>query len=134
MEPTKLIVRYADGRVLKGTTQNFFPNKPAFHFQPLEAGKPGEKIEVRLEQLKGLFFVHDFEGDAGYREKKTFPSDAKISGRKVELTFTDGEVLVGSTLGYDPQRPGFFFFPCDPDWNLIRVFVVRQAVRRLRNL
>ncbi len=134
MEPTKIIVRYTDGRILKGTTQNFFPDKPSFHFQPLEAKIPGEKVEVRLVDLKALFFVRDFAGDARYQEKKTFPAGAKTSGRKVEVTFKDGEVMVGSTLGYDAKRSGFFFFPSDPAWNLIRAFVITQAVRQVRNL
>lgn len=134
MEPTKIIVRYTDGRILKGTTQNFFPDKPSFHFQPLEAKTPAEKVEVRFTDLKALFFVRDFAGDPRYQEKKNFPEGAKISGRKVEVTFKDGEVMVGSTLGYDAKRTGFFFFPSDPAWNLIRAFVVTQAVRQVRNL
>ena len=30
-------------------------------------------VEVRVVDLKALFFVRDFTGDARYREKKTFP-------------------------------------------------------------
>jgi len=29
-------------------------------------------------------------------------------GFEGEVRFTDGEVLQGSTIGYDPQQPGFF--------------------------
>jgi hypothetical protein len=52
----------------------------------------------------------------------------------VEITFTDGETLVGSTLGYDPKRPGFFIFPADPESNNARVFALSKAVRLVRYL
>jgi hypothetical protein len=46
----------------------------------------------------------------------------------VEVTFKDGEKLVGTTLGYDPQRPGFFFIPVENKSNNMRVFAVQSAV------
>jgi len=132
MEPTKIIVRYSDGRILKGYTQNFFPNKPTFYFQPADSEKPGDPLEVQIKELKGVFFVRDFSGNPRYEEKKIFPEGTQVSGKKVEVTFKDGEMMVGSTLGYDPARPGFFFFPSDPDWNLIRVYIVSQSVQKVR--
>ena len=53
MEPTKVVLHYNDGRILKGFTQNFFPNKPTFHFQPAGAGNPGQQVEVKVKDLKG---------------------------------------------------------------------------------
>ena len=29
---------------------------------------------------------------------------------------------------------GFFFFPSDPQWNLIRVYVASQSVSKVRNI
>jgi hypothetical protein len=43
-------------------------------------------------------------------------------------------VLVGSTVGYAPQRLGFFLFPVDPKSNNLRVFVISAAVRKVRFL
>jgi hypothetical protein len=134
MEPTKVVLHYIDGRILKGFTQDFFPNKPTFHFQPADSGNPGGQIEVPVKELKGVFFVKDFAGNPAYKEKKTFPEGMQISGKKVEVTFKDGETLIGSTLGYDSSRPGFFFFPSDPQWNLIRVYIVAQSVVRVRTV
>jgi hypothetical protein len=134
MEPTKVVLHYNDGRILKGFTQNFFPNKPSFHFQPANSGPPGPRVEVILKDLKGVFFVKDFAGNPDYKEKKGFPEGVQISGKKVEVIFKDGETLTGSTLSYDPGRPGFFFFPSDPEWNLIRVYVVTQSVSKVRNI
>lgn len=134
MEPTKVVLHYTDGRILKGFTQNFFPNKPLFHFQPADGGNPGQQIEVNVKELKGVFFVKDFGGNPSYKEKKNFPESVQISGKKVEVIFKDGETLIGSTLGYDPNRPGFFFFPSDPEWNLIRVYIVAKSVSKVRNI
>ena len=52
----------------------------------------------------------------------------------MEVTCKDGEVMVGTTTGYDPKRPGFFLFPVDPSSNNMRVFLVTSAVRNARFL
>jgi hypothetical protein len=78
--------------------------------------------------------VRDFGGRADYDERKKYASEERPSGRIVEVTFNDGEVLVGSTLGYDPKRPGFFVFPADPKSNNARVFALSKAVRLVRYL
>lgn len=50
------------------------------------------------------------------------------------MTFKDGEVLVGLTLGYDPNRLGFFVIPVDTQSNNLRVFVVSSAMSKFRFL
>ena len=133
MEPLKVVARYIDGRIIKGLSQDFFPNKDRFHVSPVN--KPsGETVEILLKGLKAVFFVRDFAGDAQYNERKEYNQGDKPSGRKIEVTFKDGEVLVGTTLGYDPNRPGFFLFPADPKSNNIRVFAVTTAVKKVRYL
>jgi len=134
MERLKIVVRYADGRTVKGHTQDFAPNKPQFHLFPATAGPLGEAATVFVKELKAVFFVKDFEGNPQYHEQKQFAEGGRPAGRKVEVTFADGEVLVGSTMGYDPQRPGFFLFPADPETNNLRVFVISAAASKVRNL
>jgi len=133
VEPVKVVVRYVDGRRVKGFSQDFFPNKDRFHVYP--AAKPsGETVEVLLKELKAIFFVKDFVGNAMHHERKEYIEGEKPSGRKMEVTFKDGEVLVGTTLGYDPSRTGFFIFPADPKCNNIRVFAISTAVKKVRFL
>jgi len=133
MEALKIVARYVDGRVAKGLSQDFFPNKDRFHISP--ADKPSaETVEILLKELKAVFFVRDFAGDSQYNERKQYVEGEKPSGRKIEVTFKDGEVLVGTTLGYDPGRPGFFLFPADPKSNNVRVFAVTSSVKRVRFL
>jgi hypothetical protein len=133
VEPVKVVARYISGRRVKGFSQDFFPNKDRLHVYP--AAKPsGEAVEVLIKELKAIFFVQDFAGNSLYNERKKYIEGEKPSGRKVEVTFMDGEVLVGTTLGYDPSRPGFFLFPADPKSNNLRVFAVSTAVKKVRYL
>jgi len=89
-------------------------------------------LDFLLKELKALFFVKDFAGNPQYDERKKYLEGEKPTGRRVEVTFKDGETLVGSTLGYDPSRPGFFLFPADPKSNNIRVFAVSPFVKNVR--
>jgi hypothetical protein len=133
MEPVKVVVRYRNGRVIKGFTQDFFPDKDRFHLFPATDPR-GEAIEVLMKDLKAVFFVRDFTGDPQYNEQKIFLEGEKGHGRKLEVICIDDELFVGSTLGYDPSRQGFFVFPADPNSNNIRVFVVSSAVKKFRYL
>jgi hypothetical protein len=133
MEPVKVVARYVNGKRVKGFSQDFFPNKDRFRVYP--AAKPsGEATEVLVKELKAVFFVQDFAGNSLYHERKKYLEGEKPSGRKVEVTFMDGEVLVGTTLGYDPSRPGFFLFPADPKSNNIRIFAISTSVKKVRYL
>ena len=78
--------------------------------------------------------VRDFIGDSLYNERKKYIEGEKPSGKKVEVTFIDGEVWVGSTLGHDAKRQGFFIFPADPKNNNMRVYTVCSAVEKVRYL
>jgi len=133
MEKIKVVVRYSDGRLIKGFTEDFFPNKDRFHLAPTN-NPAGGPIEVSMKDLKAIFVVRDFVGNSLYKERKKYIEGEKPSGKKVEVTFMDGEVLVGSTLGYDPKRQGFFIFPADPKSNNIRVYVVSSAAKNVRYL
>ena len=62
-----------------------------------------------------------------YNESKEFLR--ALPGKRLQVTFTDGEVIVGATQAYQPDRPGFFLVPADPRSNNDRVFVVTKAVR-----
>ena len=62
MEKSKIIVRLKDGRVVKGTTNDFFPNKPKFHLSTID----GYIEEFDIEELKAIFFVKTYEGDKSH--------------------------------------------------------------------
>ncbi len=129
MEPSKIVVRYLDGRILKGITRNFSPLKPTFQLYLQGKATP---LEITVSQLKGIFFVRDFLGNRLHRDRKKISPEDKIPGRLVEVTCRDGEVLVGSTMGYDPGRPGFFLQPVDPKTNNTKVFLTSAGVAKVR--
>jgi len=128
MEPSKVVVRLKDGTTVKGKTNDFFANKPQFHLTTAE----GFIDEYQMEELKALFFVKDYDGDESYSYSY---SDAIIGGgRKVRVTFIDGEEMVGYTQGYSPNRSGFFITPADLGGNNEKVFVVVSATTEVQFL
>ena len=130
-EINKVVVRYLDGRLVKGTTEDFFPNRPFFHLHPLDSK---ERVDVLCKDLKAVFFVRDFAGDpkrtdaAGF--ERATPDINK--GKKIAVRFKDAEVLCGYTLTYMPDRSGFFVVPADPANNNLRVYVLAHATREVR--
>jgi hypothetical protein len=85
-----------------------------------------------ITQLKAVFFVRDFAGDPSRVDSSEF--DSANHGRKVEVTFADGEVLRGTTLGYRNDGTGFFIQPADTASNNMRVFVAPGATRSVKFL
>ena len=128
----KIVVRYQDGKLRKGFTNDFFPNKDLFHLVPMDA-PPGSKPEdVRIPELKAVFFVKEFGGNPGYKDKPEFDATKPVIGRKIQVTFKDGEVMLGTTQGYQPGRPGFFVVPADPQSNVERCFVITAATKEVK--
>lgn len=125
---SRVVARYADGRIRKGMTADFFPNKDAFHMTDVTAAG-SSPIEVRKSELKALFFVRDLAGDPQHVERNEF--EGAPVGRAIKVVFSDGEVLIGTTTGYQPGRPGFFVVPADPESNIERAYVVTAATREV---
>jgi hypothetical protein len=127
----KVIARFTDGHLLKGFTSDFNPVKDSFHLS--EDGAPGDTtpVVVQREGLKALFFVRDFAGNANHDEAKDFDPGQRVNGRKIRVTFKDGEVLIGTTLGYQKNRPGFFLESVDEESNIERCYVVTSATEKV---
>ena len=125
METNKVVVRFKDGSLLKGKTNDFFPNKTSFHLETLN----GETRQIEVEKLKAFFLVKDFEGNKNYDED--YKDEISGTGRKIMVTFSDGESIIGYTLGYSPDRQGFFMTPADLKSNNQRIFVVKSASEKI---
>jgi len=74
-----------------------------------------------------VFFVKTFTGDPQYQDMREFDPKKTVAGRRIKVVFRDGELLIGTTQGYQPGRPGFFVIPIDPKSNSDRCFVVSSA-------
>lgn len=124
----RVVVRFQDGSTRTGYTSEFLPAKDSFHLTPLSASADPKPESVRVADLKALFFVKDFRGNPAHREQPLQPGQS-VQGRKIEVTFQDGEVLTGTTQGYQAGRPGFFIVPADADSDDERCFVVAAATQ-----
>ena len=126
----KIVVRYVEGQMLKGYTQDFSATRSQFSLWPSITAGAQERVIVPLARLKGVFFVRDFAGNPGYVERDS--TSGPQHGRRIEVTLVDDEVITGRTLSYRHDGHGFFVFPADPMANNIRIFVVSTSVRQVR--
>jgi hypothetical protein len=131
-----VVARYRDGKMIRGMTHDFGPQKKVFHVSTVEKhGKTvnGKVFEIHFTDLKAVFFVKSLEG------RKDPPShkglmDEKLEApglMKVRVIFFDEEILVGTTHGYTPEREGFFIAPLERDSNNLRIFVISSAVKKV---
>ena len=126
MEQNRIVVKFKNQTVLKGKTSDFFPNRRRFHMEQLD----GTIKDIVVEDLKAIFFVKDFEGDKNHKDSYT---DAiSNAGRKTKVKFMDGELIYGYTLGYSPDRQGFYLTPADLEGNNERIFIVRSATEKVQ--
>ena len=122
-DASRVVAHMNDGRILRGATQDFFPNRAMFH---LIAADGGATLELRTKELKGLFFVRAFGGNPTRKDVRGFIAGPQETsqGKKIAVLFKDGELLCGYSLSYSPDRDGFFMFPADPGSNNLRIYVI----------
>ena len=128
MAGNRVVAHYRDGRLVKGSTADFLPARDVFHIA-LESG--GAPVPVQISDLKAVFFVRDLVGRPGQPKRNEFDPAKPAIGRKIRVAFKDGEVMLGTTQGYQPGRPGFFVYPADPQSNIERCFVISDATQEV---
>jgi hypothetical protein len=132
MLKNRVVVRYRDGRRLKGFTWDFLPTKEIFH---VADEKDEKKIsEISIRDLKAVFFVKTFEGNRERQPGYTLEDFRKVAGLKLKVTFLDGEVLYGTTNAYAPGRKAFFLLPADKTGNNDRVYVFAEATQGIESV
>lgn len=125
----EVVAHYLDGRVVKGISLDVDPGRPTLHIRTEDRGT----VEVKLADLKALFFVKDLVGNAAREDGSTLESsDGRARGaHPIEIEFSDGERIIGLTVRYPPVRPFFFVLPADVRSNNVRVLVNRAAVKQM---
>lgn len=133
-----VVARYRNGSMIKGITYDFGPQKKGFHVVELEGEneKQGGKVhEVLFSELKAVFFVKSLEGRKGPPSLKGLLEKEEEEDSpgflKVKVTFIDGETLVGTTYGFNPEREGFFVIPLEKNSNNLRIFVISGAIKNI---
>jgi hypothetical protein len=125
----RLVVRYPDGRVLKGYNTEFIPAHGHVHVWMKPDRPDVGRVTVALSHLKALFFVYDLAGNPSHIVRDG--ADAAEPGRRVDVTFIDGETLAGTTLNYSPKAVGFFVAPVEARGNNLQIFAIAKAVRHV---
>ncbi len=129
----QIVVKYLDGRILKGTPSTWDIESDGFGLLPRDA-LPGssEEIFVPFADLKAVYFVRDFDGQLG---KKIVSPASQIRGVHMRLTFHDGEQMEGySSESYNPSCSRFYFFPADQTGNTISMVVERTNLKNIELL
>ena len=126
----KAVVAFLDGRRLKGYIYNFSAQRDRFRLFLEQDTLQRQGTDVQMKDLKAIFFTKDFVGNSEYTESQILTSQNGC--RKAEVTFQDGEKLVGTTDAYNPQKIGFFIVPADPRSNNLRVFVINKNASQIR--
>ena len=129
---SKVVIACLDGQRLKGFVFNFSPLRDSFRLFPEPNARQDSGKDVQLRNLKAIFFVKDFGGNAERKDSHQLKDGAH--GRKLEITFADGEMICGTTEAYNPKKTGFFMFPADPESNNSRIFIVNAGVRQVKAL
>lgn len=124
----KIVAHFKDHQVVKGISNNFFPNKFFFNLE----SPSGESSRIDIDNLKAVFFTKEFEGNKDH--EYDYSHEIPGAGRKIQVEFFDGEIVIGYTLAYSPDRQGFFLTPADVNGNNERVFVVNSATKKTQFL
>ncbi len=127
----KVVAHFMDGHLVKGTTSDFMPAKDSFHVTDAAAPAGARPVEIQTKDLKAIFFVRDYAGNPQHAGRNEFDPAYPPAGRRIKVVFKDGEVLLGTTQGYQPGRPGFFIVPADVRANTERCYVVSAATQQV---
>lgn len=133
MDRQKVVLRFVDGRLVKGRLDDFSPKADFILIEE----ESGAIQRFGVDELKAIFFVRTFEGNKARSERKSFEKE-NPPGKRVFVKFKDGESMVGYVEGEIPWEKGFFlepargkgFFliPVDDASNNTKVFVIAQSV------
>ena len=130
----KLVIKYQDGKIIKGWVENFNPKRESVLIHPLKEYSLEETLEISLNELKAIFFVKDFIGNSTFQKAKTFENypPSTPTQRHIIVHFKDGERLYGTSYSYNPNKKGFFVYPIDSMDNNIRIFVFSDATEEVQ--
>ena len=128
MHLKRIVVHMKNGEIAKGYSSDFSPDEPLFHLVSIT--DPLCMEEIRLDNLKAVFFVKDFNGDFLHVDTHEF-GDAPESGAHIMISFFDGEILFATSENIDYDAVGFFIHPIDPEANTESAFVVNSFIHSI---
>lgn len=130
-----VVVHFKDGSLKKGYLKKFAFYRDNFTF--LEVDKKnknrtkGEK-DFDIADIKAVFFVKDLDGNKDYNERKD--ADRSGFGKRIEVTFSDNESIVGYTPDYSKKEKGFILYPADTESNNYIIGVFHSSITDIKLL
>jgi hypothetical protein len=90
----------------------------------------GKLIHIPLSEIKGIFFVRDFEGNSDRAERKVFRSRPRLAGLWVRMTFKDNEILEALLPNnlLEVDALGFLVTPPDVYSNNVKIFIPHTSL------
>ncbi len=124
----KLVIHYADGRIVKGNTYKLDPATRGFYLISLNP-LPGEpEVYINFADLKAVFYVKDFEGGENVKE---ILEEYVPEGHEVTVKFADEEVVEGFAFDYNEDSPRFIVDIPDAKDNNYAILVERASARKV---
>jgi hypothetical protein len=145
LKEDKVVMHLADGRIFKG----YLCVEAEQDLSDLVAGNGAgsrEVLSIRLtddsvmsiplRDLKSVFFVKSFRGDARRKGLRFYSNGPAVGGIWAEVQFKDNEVIEGTienslrTL----TGQGFFLHPSDSESNNLLIYVNKSEIANFRAL
>jgi Family of unknown function (DUF6982) len=126
----KVVVRKLDKELVKGYLDpEAFLTPTGVEMLDLE----GRLLNLPLDQIKGVYFVRDFDGHRERTERKVFLSRPRMNGLWVRMTFKDAEILDGliSENLLSHEAHGYFVTMPDAYSNNLKIYIPRSALSGL---
>jgi hypothetical protein len=143
MSEDHAVLHLRAGKLLKGLLTGFTPTVDTVRLQ-LETEPAKAAIEVKVSDLKAIYYVRSLSGNKQYKKKRYFgsvsenqaspvrarglgasedpalshphgpPIKIETKGKRIMVRFKDGEILCGFIEGELPWKDGFLTLP-DPN-------------------
>jgi hypothetical protein len=127
-----VVIRKLDKGLIKG-----FLDPGGYLASEIEVlDREGRLVRIPMGEIKGVFFVREFEGNPDRAERKVFHSRPRLAGLWVRMTFKDGEVLEALLPNnlLETDATGYLVTPPDVYSNNLKMFIPRNALTKLEVL
>lgn len=125
-----VVLRYLNGDMEKCFIKPYI----SFSVKVIQVIKEDGTVRtIPIKDLKAIFFVREFDGK-GHKAGSWIdedPEGLKV-GKKVVVTFKDGEKIKGKVLGDFEKGEGFYLYPIEKNTNNLKIFIVRSSILEIK--
>lgn len=146
MKERKVVVKLLSGDVVKGHL--LLPSDPdmADLFNDsvqdqnmvitIRSLNPDESLQVALRDIKAVFFVKSFRGDAKRKGLRFYTNGPSVGAIWAEIRFQDNEIIEAmiDNSAQHLMGDGLFLRPSDAESNNVLVYVNKSAIANYRVL